>query len=143
MSRTVAERLWAKVNKNGPNGCWLWTGSNNGSGYGRIYVQGSFRPTHRVAYELAVGVISDGFQIDHLCRVTLCINPAHLEAVTPQVNVLRGDTVSAKRAAQTHCLRGHEFTIPNTRIDKLNRRVCRECDRLRAIESRRETRANA
>lgn len=45
---------------------------------------------HRLSYELFVGPIPDGYELDHLCRNRGCVNPAHLEAVTHRVNVLRG-----------------------------------------------------
>jgi hypothetical protein len=99
-----------------------------------------------LAYEYANGPIPEGLQIDHLCRVKCCINPDHLEAVTPSVNVLRGlvpitasKHMKALRARQiaiprTHCARGHELTAENVYIERQHRdgtptRKCRECKR--------------
>lgn len=141
--QTLAERFWAKVDWREPDECWEWQGSLQRHGYGHIYIgkiDGSkrFRSAHRVAYELEVGPIPDGLVLDHLCRNPICVNPSHLEPVTQRINLLRGETVPARRAAKTHCKRGHPFDEENTRIDKKGRRVCRTCasDRQRERKAR-------
>lgn len=85
-SMTIPERFEVKVDKASPGGCWLWTGANNGR-Y-PVFQKGG-RYAHRWSYEHHVGPIPEGYEVDHLCRVTLCVNPAHLEAVTPQENKRR------------------------------------------------------
>ena len=107
---TLNERFWSKVDKDGPGGCWLWTASQNGYGYGKFKAPHAFVASHRYAYELLVGPIPDGLQIDHLCRNRACVNPAHLEPVTQRVNLMRGNTLASINARKTHCIRGHEFT---------------------------------
>ncbi len=115
------------------NGCWLWTGPTNGAaGYGQMKVFGGIAPAHRVAYELYVGAIPEGLVIDHLCHTRLCVNYEHLEPVTFQENILRGEGLAAKNARKTHCLREHEFTKENTYIDKRGSRYCRKCVNIRA-----------
>ena len=110
-----ATLFWSRVNKT--DSCWLWTGPQL-KGYGK---QGS-RLAHRIAYQLLAGPISDGLDLDHLCCTPLCVNPNHLEPVTPHENFLR------YRARQTHCRNGHEFTFENTHIRSSNgARVCRAC----------------
>jgi hypothetical protein len=79
---------------------------------------------HRMAYELARDPIPAGLVIDHLCRNKRCVNPSHLEAVEQRVNLLRGETNSAK----THCINGHEFTPDNTYMWQ-GKRSCRACRR--------------
>jgi hypothetical protein len=83
---------------------------------------------HCVVYILSGHVIPEGKQLDHLCDVTLCVNPKHLEPVTVRENVLRGDTLTARNLAKTHCKQGHEFTPQNTYWQaKGTQRQCRTC----------------
>lgn len=84
--RTLAARLWAKVDKAGPvhpvlgTACWLWTGNADAYGYGVLrQTDGRTKlKTHRVAYELAHGSIPPGQGVLHKCDVRRCVNPAHL-----------------------------------------------------------------
>lgn len=88
VSEPLPDRFWRKVQKT--PGCWRWTGAIQSAGYGSIGLgEGRVGSAHRVAYELLVGPIPPGLTIDHLCRNTWCVNPAHLEAVTHQENVRR------------------------------------------------------
>jgi len=127
-----AERLLAKFILSN-TGCWLWSGSTTPGGYGRIVAGGRKRYAHRVSYELAYGPIQEGLQIDHLCRVTICINPEHMEAVTNRENVLRGNTFAAHNVAKTHCPLGHAYDEANTTRDN-GKRKCRTCLRKRSRE---------
>ena len=77
---------------------------------------------HRVAYELQVGPIPVGLQLDHLCRVRSCVNPAHLEPVTSAENTRRG-----LRAMKTHCPQGHPYAGENLLIRPTGQRRCRTC----------------
>ena len=73
-------------------GCHVWTGATTkGRGsYGRFRVGSTTYTAHRVAYVLDRGVdVPAGMVLDHACRVTECVNPEHLEAVTQGVNVER------------------------------------------------------
>jgi len=129
----IPPRFWPRVAK-GPD-CWIWTGARRSpGGYGTIRGNGHQLLAHRVAYELAIGPIPEGKQLDHLCRNKGCVNPAHLEPVTNRENVLRGVGPSAVNARKTHCVNGHEFTPENTYREKGGGRACKACgrDRMRA-----------
>lgn len=131
----VSVRFWRKVDKR-PDGCWIWTGAIHRSGYA-TFTDGSnstqrTKWVHRLAYELLVGEIPAGLVLDHLCRVPLCVNPEHLEPVTQRENMLRSALIGGK-AAQTHCLRGHEFTPENTWRNKNNQRWCKTCQHDRQV----------
>ncbi len=131
-------RLASRIEPDLHSGCWNWVGAiNRGDGYGRIcsrYDRQKHETAHRVVYETAVGAIPDGLDLDHLCRNRRCVNPAHLEPVTRQVNILRGETVTAANAKKTHCLHGHPLSGDNLRIKPNGRRECRTCARKRSSE---------
>lgn len=124
----IDERLMRHAVFNLDNGCIEWTAYIDVvSGYGRIQVDRRSCYTHRVAYETFVGPISDGLHLDHLCRNRKCMNPAHLEPVTPLVNAQRGEG----NGSETHCPHGHEYAGANLYVwtDKhgQSRRYCRAC----------------
>jgi hypothetical protein len=127
-----------------PGECWPWTGSRDAAGYGHVTVRTVEGSTsvmaHRIAYEFLVGPIPFGKQLDHTCRSTGCINPAHLEPVSPFDNVHRSDGLAALNSEKTHCKRGHPLTAGNLRTDKRPWRLCRQCARERDRERKREQR---
>lgn len=137
MVTPVADRVWRLIDQDA-SGCWLWTGSRDGNGYGMVFVDNArgARRAHRVMYELMVGSIPSGLTLDHLCRVRHCVNPAHLEPVTRTENVLRGTAFSAVNARKTHCKRGHPLTPENLERRVTNRRSCRHCMAFRSREYR-------
>jgi hypothetical protein len=107
-----------------PNsGCWIWIGPDKGNGYGQYKSNGA---AHRYSYAMHCGGIEEGMVIDHLCRVPLCVNPAHLEPVTPGENTLRGMSGPAVNARKTECHRGHALAGYNLVIRR-GRRHCRTC----------------
>ena len=123
---TLEERFWSKVEKS--DGCWLWTAATDTKGYGNFSVCGHATKAHRVAYELVVGPIPTGLCIDHLCRTPTCVNPAHLEPVTNEENIMRGVGFSARNKVKTHCPSGHPYSGDNL-LNRGSRRGCAACRR--------------
>lgn len=112
------------------SGCWEWQGTKDRDGYGRLYTyENSKYLAHRWIYERLFGAIPHGMHIDHLCRNRCCVNPEHLEVVTPRENALRGETHSARNLAKTHCASGHELAGENLYVDNRGWRGCRACRR--------------
>lgn len=114
------------------SGCWIWTGKRTPEGYGHHVIwQGSkplYRAAHRFVYEQFVGPIPEGLQLDHLCRVKECVNPAHLEPVTPRENTARYRELISEFNPRTHCHRGHEYTPGNVYYRPgVPGRHCRAC----------------
>ena len=127
LRETTLGSFWKRVKKT--DSCWWWTGERTKQGYGMLATR--IRPTasrsklaHRVSWELENGAIPDGHYIDHLCRNESCVNPSHLEPVTPKENVRRG----LHGVLRTHCKYGHELTEENTWYEaKTNCRRCKKC----------------
>jgi hypothetical protein len=131
---SLMDRFFKFVEQDGE--CWRWTGLISVDGYGRIGIDRVPRGAHRVAYELLRVEIPAGLHLDHLCRNRACVNPWHLEPVTNRVNVLRGASHVARQAAQTACVRGHEFTAENTVVDSRGHRGCRTCQNTKGSRRR-------
>ncbi|QFP96863.1 hypothetical protein SEA_MCKLOVIN_2 [Gordonia phage Mcklovin] len=123
-------RFWDKVAIS-PTGCWEWTASTNHHGYGHFRADGQMSLAHRVAFTALVGDVPCDRQLDHLCRVRSCVNPDHLQLVSPRANSLRGTGVAARNAAKPRCSRGHPLSGDNVRYRVSGgRRRCRECERI-------------
>lgn len=134
--KEFTQRFWGRVKKT--DSCWLWMGPLSNHGYGSVqscHFRGHNSP-HRIAYVMLRGNIPPRLQIDHLCKIRNCVNPAHMELVTGKVNTLRGGSASARNAIKTHCPRGHVYDRRNTHLDRQNQRHCRECDKLNQRDRR-------
>lgn len=125
----VEVRFMAKVAKRS-DGCWQWTSFVRPDGYPMFrFGQRAIR-AHRFAYELLVGPIPEGMQLDHLCRNRACVNPTHREPVTHRENIMRGLAPTAQNARKTHCKRGHPLEGDNVYRSPRGHRTCRTCKRL-------------
>ena len=105
------------------NGCHLWQARLDRDGYGahKVGRQNVFR-AHRVAFMLTHGPIESDQQLDHLCRNRACVNPGHLEPVTPRVNTWRSE-----RMTSMYCPNGHPRSTENVRVNRGGGWVCRPC----------------
>jgi hypothetical protein len=149
LGKSLEGRFWEKVNKDGPvpasrpelGPCWVWTAGLN-HGYGQFIImrgkRGAPVRAHRMAWAFVRGEIPDDLDLDHLCRNRPCVNPAHLEPVTNEVNIERGMWSPAVNSRKTYCDYDHEFTPENTyRPPKRpHTRQCRKCMRRREAERR-------
>lgn len=108
MNYILQEYIKDRVSPEPMSGCWLWLLSDGNHGYPQGYANGTVVLAHRISYTAFKGEIPKGFDVDHICRNKPCVNPDHLEVVTPEENRRR------QGLAVTHCIHGHKFDESNT-----------------------------
>lgn len=120
---TDEEKLFNSIRKIDQNtGCWLgpWSPKLR---YSSITLRGVRRLTHRAMYEVVVGPIPEGLELDHLCQTPRCVNPKHLQPVTSQENKNRA------AAARQSCKHGHKYETGNFVLTSKGVRKCLICSR--------------
>lgn len=134
--RPASERFWEKVLKT--DSCWLWQASLLMSGgYGQFTDEnGRQVRAHRWAYEQLVGPIPAGIVLDHLCRTPACVNPDHLEPVTPAENTYRAPFAAHSVVNSDICRSGHRRSVTGTYRSPEGKDYCRQCMREQLRRSR-------
>lgn len=133
------DNFLAKIKVN-DSGCWEWLGYISQKGYGQLSCNCRGIAAHTFSYELFIGPVPMGLELDHLCNVKHCVNPVHLEPVTQAENMRRaggyallaqkgGRARGVQLKAKTHCPQGHPYDAVNTYINK-GARNCRICPQL-------------
>ncbi len=139
LSEKDLQRFYSKIKINEKTGCWEWQASLDKNGYGIFEFKYKRWKAHRFSLFSHGIKLIEGFEVDHLCRNSKCVNPEHLEQVIHQQNVLRGISFPAVNFQKTHCKNGHEFNEKNTYIHPTNgERHCRICIKM----SQRKRRSN-
>ena len=130
----AVERLWPKVDAEGD--CWDWIAAIGTGGYGRFWDGENLVQAHRFVWELLVGPIPEGMELDHLCRRRRCVNPDHLHVVTHAENINLGYGAHVHHRRKTHCPWGHPYTSKSG-----GRRWCQTCITARSTAFKRRKRA--
>ena len=80
VSELYSERIRKKFQESKPEECWIWKGAKRGK-YGLFDMDGERCYPHRLVYAMEKPLMKN-WTLDHTCRNPLCVNPAHLDAVT-------------------------------------------------------------
>lgn len=120
--QALPDHIVAAISVCPDSGCWLWQKSKSPDGYGWTSYKSKTYQAHRLVYRLLCGEPLPGLVIDHLCRTRHCVNPAHMELVTPAENIRRSPLATS---GQQRCLKcGGEFQIVGKTKPQRRCKVC-------------------
>lgn len=125
ITESVITRWNAKVNRSGQDECWLWTGSQDGHGYGTL-ARGHGRgpaKAHRVSWEIHNGPILGGLWVLHRCDNPTCVNPSHLFLGDQKANMR--DASEKGRMPGNGVTKGeahHRTTLTSAQVIEMRRR---------------------
>ena len=128
----LPDRIAAKITVHVATSCWEWSAVRQPDGYGKVKWAGRMVSAHRACYELLVGPIPSGLEIDHLCRNRGCVNPSHMEPVTHAENVRRQaaqNPVRQPASGRLACGKGHVLAVVGVRPNESCAECCREAVR--------------
>jgi hypothetical protein len=97
ITASAIRRLVAKIGPSDAAGHWPWQSALSRDGYSYFRLSGKVVIAHRLVFSLWRGDIPAGAELDHVCRLRSCVNPAHLEVVSHRENLRRG---AASRRAE-------------------------------------------
>lgn len=139
--KAVIDRFWSKVDRSGE--CWLWTAGKTADGYGgwRYGHDGQYISlrSHRFAFLVTHGALTEGTVLHHLCHTPACCRPDHLVEMTQADHLaITPGTYVHIQAEKTHCNHGHELSGDNLYESGLRRgvRQCKACTMRRNAEAR-------
>jgi hypothetical protein len=123
------EKFWEQVDasKYAPADCWIWNGRvnpGNRGGYGWFGEWDNGRSAHVFSWELIYGAKPSGTHLHHICKVRNCVNPSHLQLISPEEHP---DHVCYKKKKQTYCCRGHLLSSDNLYVYG-SKRECKTVD---------------
>jgi hypothetical protein len=129
------ESFWKRVEKGADPywDCSEWIPTRNKGRHGSCRWEGRQQGAHRVSWQIHVGPIPDGHEVHHLCLNPCCVNPVHLQVLSPADHRRCHPPL-----IRPECKRGHRYEEGSYRVGKAGERLCLACMLLdREIKNRR------